>query len=113
MGLFSCEYRDGRPQAAPELRKQDGTIQQAAGTGELSDEDNMPSHDPRRLPHEHTPEEMDKFFPRAMPVEDRHADADFESEIVERMKLLAGDARRPGFALCLHFPAPCLALWFR
>ena len=68
--LFGCEYREGRPDSAPLLRPRDSVCQQ---DGQLAEPTSLPNftvgeleaglHDPGRLPHLHSEEEIRKLFP--------------------------------------------------
>ena len=66
--LFGCEYRDGRPESAPLLRRDscpsvDG-VHAIAGM-ELSSMDEAGLHDIELLPHHHEGDELDRLFPKA------------------------------------------------
>ena len=57
--MFSCDFREGRPDSAPALRRNvNGAIQ--------SVDDQVP-HDPSILPHLYLPEDIDRLFPAAVP----------------------------------------------
>ena len=68
--LFGCSYREGRPESAPLLRPMDSVCQQ---DGQLAEQSPLPGfamgeleaeiHDPTRLPHLHSEEEIRKLFP--------------------------------------------------
>ena len=68
MGLFGCEYRSGRAEAAPLLRPLGNDSQQAS---HLNDVDPLPNficaegeiHDESRLPHLYGEDEIEKQFP--------------------------------------------------
>jgi hypothetical protein len=69
LGLFGCEYRDGRAASAPLLRPLEGNGQQG---GHLAGEDPLPTfaaytddvpHDESRLPHMYPVEEIARLFP--------------------------------------------------
>ena len=95
--LFNCEFRDGRAESAPLLRKQkstaqggtvavatqydkrkpndeheDGTTttthQQRQPSSSIREEDEHPAHDPSYLPHEYPENEIDELFPAAVAV---------------------------------------------
>ena len=84
VGLFGCVYRDGRAATAPLLRSnyEDGNLCAPHGDDGIVDGDDEAllfeehhaqdalRHDIGRLPHDHSPEEMAKFFPllRAAPL---------------------------------------------
>ena len=69
--LFGCEYREGLPESAPLLRPRDSVCQQ---DGQLDEPSLLPNfamgeleaelHDPGRLPHLHSEEEMILQFMR-------------------------------------------------
>ena len=68
LGLFGCEYRDGRAASAPLLRP----LEENREGGHSDDYDPLPTfaadyddrlHDETRLPHMHSAEEIDKLFP--------------------------------------------------
>ena len=62
LGLFGCRFVDGRSAAAPKLRR-DAV---AAVLCRQSEEDShQPAHDLRELPHQVSPEEVDRLFPLA------------------------------------------------
>ena len=66
--LFSCDFREGRPDSAPALRRNvDGAIQSA--------DDQVP-HDPSILPHLYLPEDIDRLFPTALPEPPRRGEDD-------------------------------------
>ena len=69
LGLFGCEYRQGRAQAAPLLRPMDSDDRQG---GHSIEGDMLPAysaeiepelHDAGRLPHLHSEAEIAKMFP--------------------------------------------------
>ena len=82
VGLFSCEFREGRSLAAPELRKQKTIVQHDAqlckhsnchvaqmepAPGRDDDVNNhSPMHDPAVLPHMYLPNDLDDFFEKAV-----------------------------------------------
>jgi hypothetical protein len=77
LGLFGCEYRDGRAAAAPLLRPLETGGQQG---GHLADSDPLPTfaaetadvpHDESRLPHMYPVDEIARLFPTivAAPVQ--------------------------------------------
>ena len=67
LGLFGCEYRDGRPTSAPSLRPMSSVNQEG---GHLV-EGHLPAfmaaeaelHDITRLPHMHSVDEITRLFP--------------------------------------------------
>ena len=66
--LFNCEYRDGRAQAAPLLRREkiptdDG---HAATIDNDNDNDAGPAHDPDVIPHTYATDDLEALFPRAV-----------------------------------------------
>ena len=78
VGLFSCEFREGRPLAAPELRKQKpqqeaaskhlihvAQMEPAAGREEESN-NQSPMHDPAVLPHMYLDKDLDQLFEKAV-----------------------------------------------
>ena len=82
LGLFGCEYREGRAAAAPLLRPHDVDGRQG---GQTVADDVLPSyavvesempHDESRLPHRHSDEEILKLFPTitAAPAQDNVED---------------------------------------
>ena len=69
LGLFGCEYRTGRAESAPLLRPHGSDSHK---DDHMADADPLPTftvdlegelHDVSRLPHMHTPEEIEKLFP--------------------------------------------------
>jgi len=80
VGLFSCEFREGRSLAAPELRKQKTTAsaqlckhsnchvaQMEPAAGRDDDVNNQsPMHDPAVLPHMYLPNDIEEFFEKAV-----------------------------------------------
>ena len=76
--LFGCEYREGRAVAAPQLRKKRVDVEEGSDDDEdevvqyfdLEFVDTAERHDETRLPHWHTPAEMQKLFPRAVAAPD-------------------------------------------
>ena len=69
LGLFGCEYRSGRAEAAPLLRPHDEDGRQG---GHSADHDPLPAfaatraqefHDETRLPHRHSDVEINELFP--------------------------------------------------
>ena len=69
IGLFGCEYRDGRAASAPLLRPLEDDGQQG---GHLADNDPLPTfaahtddipHDETRLPHLYSAVDIDRLFP--------------------------------------------------
>ena len=94
--LFGCEFRDGRPANAPQLRKSKSGVNAVVGGGGVrpghgheghthahthehahAHEDQPPllPHDTTLLPHEHPTDALDALFPRA---EAEAEPADFE-----------------------------------
>ena len=68
MELFSSDFREGRPDSAPALRRNvDGAIQNL--------DDQVP-HDPSILPHLYLPEDIDRLFPAAVPEPPRRGEGD-------------------------------------
>ena len=70
VGMFGCAYRDGRPSAAPELKR--------SGHAQARDEGGSPAlagHD-RGLPHTLAKEVIDQEFPAAIPEEDDSGEPD-------------------------------------
>ena len=81
--LFNCEYRDGRAESAPMLRKDKlkkvnavyATYRAPAEYGPKAqdpDDDyaHIPLHDPDVLPHEYLQEDLDQLFPLAVAPEE-------------------------------------------
>ena len=69
LGLFGCEYREGRAAAAPLLRPHDVDGRQGGHSAIDMDlptcavaESDVP-HDVTRLPHKHSDNEISKLFP--------------------------------------------------
>ena len=69
LGLFGCEYRAGRAESAPLLRPHGND---SCKDDHMTDVDPLPTfsintegeiHDESRLPHMHTPAEIEKYFP--------------------------------------------------
>ena len=70
LGLFGCEYREGRAASAPLLRPMDGVCQQG---GQLVEQSMLPTfsaeeyeaqaHDCSRLPHQYSENEIRRMFP--------------------------------------------------
>jgi hypothetical protein len=69
--LLNCEYRDGRAQTAPLLRKEkiptnDGHAATIDATiNDDNDNNSGPAHDPDVLPHTYTTDDLEAMFPRA------------------------------------------------
>ena len=68
LGLFGCEYREGRPAAAPLLRPHDDDDR--TGGHSVVDDDLIPAyfadieaHDETRLPHMYSDDEIVRLFP--------------------------------------------------
>ena len=97
VGLFGCEYRSGRAEAAPLLRPKDPsggkggqptagylptfTMRQAAvHTNDEGEEDHQVPHDMNLLPHLHKPEDMEKLFPRLSAPEPTPNNEDWDHE---------------------------------
>jgi hypothetical protein len=77
VSLFNCEYRDGRAQSAPELRKAKSSSSSTAvayaayGDQEQLDPNNRSiAHDPDVLPHAYSEDDMDQIFLRAVVPDD-------------------------------------------
>ena len=72
--LFNCDYRSGRPESAPQLRRLNNDDVQAMGEQEpdVCNEFNCEMHDPSILPHHYPDDQLDNFFPKAKvdPVDD-------------------------------------------
>ena len=63
--FYNCSFREGRPAAAPTLRRE-----AVAANVDYEDlERSMPSADPTLLPHHVPPAEIDEYFPQAPVVE--------------------------------------------
>ena len=69
LGLFGCEYRAGRAESAPLLRPHGND---SCKDDHMTDVDPLPTfsintegeiHDESRLPHMHTPDEIEKYVP--------------------------------------------------
>ena len=73
MTLFSCEFREGRPESAPQLRRLNNDDLQAVGEQEVDEYDDLEPHDPFVLPHDYPDDELDRLFPKAK-VEDGDVD---------------------------------------
>ena len=78
LGLFGAEFRDGRPEAAPKLRR--GALAAGVCDHEVFDvceEREAVLHDTSVLPHLMTPEDIEDHFPRAqvLPLPAGEADA--------------------------------------
>ena len=69
--LFACDLRDGRPAAAPMLRREGLGIQGGSPDEDalrsVEDQD-QPMHDPGVLPHHHMGADMEKLFPSIRPA---------------------------------------------
>ena len=95
MTLFNCEYRSGRADAAPKLRKANLTAPKAQNDPEEEevhalegeDEDDpyasQVAHDPSTLPHNYLPDDLDELFPRAVAPEEDGGDRDLEEKVVD------------------------------
>ena len=59
VNLFSCSFRDGRPEGAPAVRKD------PPSHAEINAVDRQVPHDPTRLPHQFLLEDIAKLFPAA------------------------------------------------
>ena len=65
VSFYNCSFREGRPAAAPTLRRE-----AVAANVDYEDlERSMPSADPTLLPHQIPPAEIDEYFPQAPVVE--------------------------------------------
>ena len=95
VGLFGCEYRSGRSEAAPLLRPKDASGGQGGqpATGYLStfvvapaavfvtaegEEDRQTPHDINILPHMYGHEDMERLFPRLLAPEPVPSSDDWE-----------------------------------
>ena len=58
--LFGCRFVDGRSAAAPKLRRE---AVAAVLCRQSEDDSHQPSHDLRQLPHQLSPEEIERLFP--------------------------------------------------
>ena len=71
--LFGCEFREGRPERAPQLRKNKGsevhTISDRRNGGHTRQHLATP-HDTEMLPHQHPKDALDELFPRADVVDE-------------------------------------------
>ena len=69
MKLFNCEFREGRPDGAPQLKRDAAVEVQVMGEfAEITDShelDSIPMHDAQVLPHHYQPEDLEQMFPRA------------------------------------------------
>ena len=94
--LFGCEYRGGRAESAPLLRKKEkeeeevhaneedevskaGLVERAVLSEDFPWYNDFPTHDPDVLPHEYEMGDLDSYFPTATApdaVDDDDADAD-------------------------------------
>ena len=68
MKLFNCDFRDGGPLGAPELKRD--KPDHVCIMGELEDVDaekldRIPMHDAHVLPHDDIGSDIDEVFPRA------------------------------------------------
>ena len=79
MALFNCEYREGRAQSAPELRKNKASPSSTSSAvayaayheQEQSDINNRSiAHDPDVLPHMYDEDDMNDIFLRAVVPDD-------------------------------------------
>ena len=71
MRLFGCHFRSGRPEGAPQLKREKATDMDVQMMGELvatdSDKlDSLPMHDSSVLPHEYSHIDIEEMFPRAL-----------------------------------------------
>ena len=108
--LFGCEYKQGRAETAPQLRRQNQDPVQAAYFHEEAkksytrDEeealDKIPMHDPAVLPHEYALKDIEAMFPKAhapdeeIETEDQEGGFDWDLREPEIQVQLARQARR-------------------
>ena len=73
--LFNCEYRGGRAESAPDLRK-DRPLNLIQAGSDITDVNNASEmHDPSFLPHDFLSEDIERMFPKA----EAPPDLDFSS----------------------------------
>ena len=66
--ICGCKLRGGRPSAAPALRRE--AMADVCPIHDNDDnDDNTPTHDTTRLPHQIPAEKLDRYFPKAEPVQ--------------------------------------------
>ena len=104
LGLFGCEYREGRAAAAPLLRPLDHESQQG---GHLAHRDPLPTftaetadvpHDEPRLPHTYPADVIAKLFPTiaAAPEPPNAADYDVRRDDVDDRRMRQYDSENHG-----------------
>ena len=73
LALFACELRDGRPAAAPLLRREGlGQFEtQHPDEDALKTVDEAEIHDPEVLPHHYAQKDIDALFPNIVPAAGR------------------------------------------
>ena len=78
--LFGCDYRAGRPEAAPLLRRKEvQEVQALTEKEERALDTDVPIHDCSILPHQHPAEVFDTYFPIAT-APDEPIDTEFFAE---------------------------------
>ena len=95
--LFSCEYRGGRAEAAPQLRRVDGhdgvhamgEFEEERFVGEFvvgNGDVEAKAHDPSVLPHHYGNDDIDHFFPKVHSDDDAQDEfPDFDDEQFRRL----------------------------
>ena len=71
--LFGCDFREGRPGAAPALRRDN---HHAIRSLDAQDLDRQEPYDPCVLPHMHLPDDIEKLFPMSVPELPRRGEDD-------------------------------------
>ena len=63
IGLFGCEFREGRADSAPQLRREGLKVFDAADLDGIHNMTEATMHDPDVLPHMYTNDDIDAMFP--------------------------------------------------
>ena len=92
LGLFGCRFVDGRSAAAPKLRRE----AVAALCQQSEKESHQPAHDLRELPHQLSPEEVDRLFPLTPKVPAPLGEPDEQLDIEMFEPGLLPATQRPG-----------------
>ena len=67
--IFGCELRGGRPSAAPAFRREAMADVCPVHDDDDDNDDDTPTHDTTRLPHQIPAEKLDRYFPKAEPIQ--------------------------------------------
>ena len=97
LALFGCEFREGRPDKAPALRRDPGA---EADLPTFAVGNQLP-HDTGVLPHLHLREDIETMFPAAVPHSPRRGDDEDAQDGDLEDPVPAMDRRRASFARSL------------